>query len=151
MVSIERVTGRNLEAAVDLLARFFVEEGFPTGRPQIASNLGMMLEATACWAAIAVDDGRAVGVVTVTTMLYVEWGRLGEIGDLYVVPERRGRGLAKRLVAEAVEWCRREGCAAVSVVVTPDGDRRHHLSQFYQRLRFTSSGRTIMTRTIDRA
>jgi hypothetical protein len=25
-------------------------------------------------------------IVTVTTMLYVEWGRLGEIGDLYVLP-----------------------------------------------------------------
>src|SRR5260370_1190446 len=42
--------------------------------------------------ALAFVDDFAVGVVTVTTMLYVEWGRLGEIGDLYVVPPARKSG-----------------------------------------------------------
>jgi hypothetical protein len=36
------------------------------------------------------------GIVTVTTMLYVESGRLGEIGDLYVLPESRMKGLLMR-------------------------------------------------------
>ena len=44
------------------------------------------------WIALAWRDGTTVGVVTVTTMLYVEWGRLGEIGDLYVLP----KGAAQR-------------------------------------------------------
>jgi ribosomal protein S18 acetylase RimI-like enzyme len=28
-------------------------------------------------------------------MLYIEWGHLGEIGDLYVLPEARGNGIAQ--------------------------------------------------------
>jgi hypothetical protein len=28
-------------------------------------------------------DGQIVGAVTVTRVLYVEWSRLGEIGDVY--------------------------------------------------------------------
>jgi ribosomal protein S18 acetylase RimI-like enzyme len=47
-------------------------------------------------------DGKIAGVVTVTTMLYVEWGRLGEIGDLYVVPEFRMKGIARSLVEAGV-------------------------------------------------
>ena len=35
------------------------------------------------WVAVALNKGHFVGIVTVTSMLYIEWGRLGEIGDLY--------------------------------------------------------------------
>jgi GNAT superfamily N-acetyltransferase len=51
-----------------------------------------------------------VGIVTVTSMVYIEWGRLGEIGDLYVLPEARGNGIARRLVQAAIDWCRARGC-----------------------------------------
>ena len=44
---------------------------------------------------IAFADGAAQAVITVSTVLYIEWGRLGEIGDLYIVPEYRRRGLAR--------------------------------------------------------
>ena len=44
----------------------------------------------------------SAGIVTVTTMLYVEWGRLGEIGDLYVLPEFRMKGIARSLVEAAI-------------------------------------------------
>jgi len=43
-----------------------------------------------CLVAIAVRRDQSSGVRTATTMLYVEWGRLAEIGDLYVLPEQRG-------------------------------------------------------------
>jgi hypothetical protein len=40
------------------------------------------------WIALAWRVGKAVGIVAVTTMLYVEWGRLDEIGDLLCYPRR---------------------------------------------------------------
>jgi GNAT superfamily N-acetyltransferase len=75
-------------------------------------------------------------------VLYVEWGRLGEIGDLYVLPDYRRRGLAPRLVAAAKDWCRAMGCSAVSVTIAPADERRDRLSRFYARLGFRETGRT---------
>ena len=109
---IHAVTRELRAAAVDLLVRFFREEGFMTPPPRIAKNLDRMLSDSSCWCALAVADGEARAVITVSTVLYVEWGRLGEIGDLYVLPEYRRRGLAPRLVAAAKDWGRAQGCSA---------------------------------------
>lgn len=132
------------EAAIDLLARFFREEGFSTPRHRIGQNLEQMLVDDSCWTAVALDRARPIGILTVTTMLYVEWGRLAEIGDLYVVSEHRGQGLARRLVNAAVEWSRERGCNGVYVTVTSAGEARHQLSKFYAGLNFEPTGRTTM-------
>src|SRR5260370_11523034 len=118
-IKIRTVATATRGAAVELLARFFREEGFATPEAQIAKNLDQMLEDAFCWCALATERGTPLAVVTVSTTLYVEWGRLGEIGDLYVVPEHRRRGLARELVARANAWCLDHGCSAVSVTVTP--------------------------------
>ncbi len=130
------------DAAAALLVRFFHEEGFTTTPARIEENLDRMLSDSSCWCALAVVDGEARAVITVSTALYVEWGRLGEIGDLYVLPEHRRRGLAQRLIAHAKEWCRVRGCSAVAVTITPTDERRKQLGRFYARLGFTLTGRT---------
>jgi aminoglycoside 6'-N-acetyltransferase I len=145
---IRPVTADISESAVALLARFFAEEGFSTPRPQIARHLQEMLADGSCWAALASEDDAPVGVVTVTTMRYVEWGLLGEIGDLYVLPAKRGCGIGSMLVALALDWCRGKGCAAVSVTITPEGEARHDLSGFYGRLDFTATGLTIFSKRL---
>ena len=140
-ITIQPVAGELRQPAVELLARFFREEGFATPRQRIAENLDRMVADPFRWCALALADGEAQAVITVTTMLYVEWGRLGEIGDLYIVPEHRGRGLARLLVERAKDWCRTQGCSAVSVTITPAGEARHRLSEFYARLGFELTGR----------
>jgi GNAT superfamily N-acetyltransferase len=110
---IQVVTGERRDAAVGLLVRFFHEEGFATPPSRIAENLDRMLADPSCWCALAVEGGAAHAVVTVSTLLYVEWGRLGEIRDPYVLPEHRHRGLARHLVEHAKAWCRAQGCTAV--------------------------------------
>jgi GNAT superfamily N-acetyltransferase len=147
---IEPVTPDTVDIAVELLARFFAEEGFGTPPAGIARNLRDMLADESCWSALAVEAAAAVGVVTVTTMRYVEWGLLGEIGDIYVLPAWRRRGTAARMTGAALDWCCGKGCSAVSVTITPEGERRHTLSQFYARLGFESAGRTIMTKPLHR-
>ena len=131
--------------ATALLSRFFTEEGFSGTRETIAVNTRRLWADPHHWVALAWFDGIPVGVVTVTTMLYVEWGRLGEIGDLYVVPEARRGGVATALVDAAKAKCRELGCSAVSVTITPEGETRHGLTSFYRRLGFFGSGRTIVT------
>jgi aminoglycoside 6'-N-acetyltransferase I len=131
-------------AAVDLLVRFFAEEGFTTPRDRIARNLETMLGDGTCWTAVLIERDNVVGVITVSTMLYVEHGRLAEIGDLYVAPACRGRGLARALIDAAIDWSRRRGCSGVFVTVTPEGEASHRLSDFYKRLDFEPTGRTTM-------
>ena len=108
-----------------------------------------MLADPFCWCAVATDGEVAQAVIAVSTVLYVEWGRLGEIGDLYVLPEHRRNGLARRLVEHAKAWCRTQGCSAVSVTITPAGEWRHGLSQLYARLGFAQSGRMSASATLD--
>ena len=108
-----------------------------------------MLADPLCWSALASDGEAAQAVITVSTVLYVEWGRLGDIGDLYVLPEHRRKGLARRLVEHAKTWCRVQGCSAVSVTITAAGEQRHGLSQFYARLGFAQSGRISASAALD--
>jgi hypothetical protein len=77
------VDAHNTESAVSLLHRFFQEEGFSGDRSIITANLDQMRGDDNHWAALALNEGHFVGIVTVTSMIYIEWGRLGEIGDLY--------------------------------------------------------------------
>ena len=140
------VTVETSETAIELLARFFREEEFATPVSHIAENFDRMLADPFCWSALAVDGETAQAIIIVSTVLYVEWGRLGEIGDLYVLPEHRRKG---RLVEHAKAWCRTKGCSAVSVTITPAGERRHGLSQFYARLGFDQSGRISASATLD--
>jgi GNAT superfamily N-acetyltransferase len=140
--------GATMGAAAELLHGFFQESGFPGDRASISANLKRMLADPNHWAAAAYESGRMIGVVTVTTMLYVEWGRLGEVGDLYVVPEARKRGVARELVHSALAWCAGQGCSAVSVVVTEKGEKEDGLGLFYDRLGFVSTGRRIYSRVL---
>jgi GNAT superfamily N-acetyltransferase len=143
------VEAHNTEIAVSLLHRFFQEEGFSGDRSIIAVNLDRMRRDDNHWVAVALNKGHFVGIVTVTSILYIEWGRLGEIGDLYVLPEARGNGIARRLVKTAIDWCRARGCSAVEVITTPQGEAAHGLSNFYSRLGFATTGRTISLLRLD--
>jgi GNAT superfamily N-acetyltransferase len=144
-MEVQEATESEVDTAVALLVRFFAEEGFSGTPAAIAANTRRLWADPYHWIGLAWRNGTAVGVVTVTTMLYVEWGRLGEIGDLYVLPESRRSGVASALIGAAKAKCRDLGCSAVSVTVTPEGETRHSLTTFYRRLGFAFSGRTIVT------
>ena len=83
-----------------------------------------------------------------TTMFYVEGGRLGEIGDLYVLPTARGSGVAAALIAAATAKCGVLGCSEIFVVVTPEGQARHGLEGFYSKFGFAWDGRRLLSRRL---
>ena len=74
---IQIVTVKTRDTAIELLARFFREEEFATPLLRIAQNFDRMLADPYCWSALAVDGETTQAVITVSTVLYVEWGRLG--------------------------------------------------------------------------
>jgi len=148
---IAEIADSQVEAAGDLLYRFFSEEGFVADRELIRANLDALRKDADHWAAVCVMDGEIVGIVTVTTMLYVEWGRLGEIGDLYVLPESRMKGVARALVKAAIHWCRSHGCSTVAVTITREGETRYGLSRFYAKFGFAPTDRVSSVLRFDSA
>ncbi|MBM3517651.1 MAG: GNAT family N-acetyltransferase [Alphaproteobacteria bacterium] len=143
-IAVAAAGGADQAALTALLVQFFREKGFATPAAVMARNLAEMMADGSCWAALARADGAPIGAITVTTMLYVEWGRLGEIGDLYVLPPWRRRGVASRLIDAGMEWCWQRGCSADQVVVTEEGETRHGLSGFYRARGFTGTGRATL-------
>ncbi|MBV8244970.1 MAG: GNAT family N-acetyltransferase [Candidatus Eremiobacteraeota bacterium] len=57
---------------------------------------------------------------------------VGKIAGVYVVPEWRRRGLARRLTQECLEWLRAQGCATISLQASPQG------RPLYESLGFTT-------------
>jgi GNAT superfamily N-acetyltransferase len=149
-ISIRAVSMADLAVACALLQRFFTEEGFTTAPDKIAANLRAMIDDPFCWAAMAWEGDAPVGLTTISTNRGVEFGLQGEIGDLYVVPDARGRGIARALVEASLAWCRARGCASVQVVITPEGQSAHDLMGFYNHLEFAPTGRTLVLHEFQR-
>ncbi len=130
--------------ALELLQRFFSEEGFATPPDQIRANLRAMLGDPHHAVFLAYRDEQALGVATVMRALSIEYSHYAEIEDLYVLPEHRGQGVARALVAACLAWCRTQACSLVLLTLTPEGEAAHGLTWFYQRLGFHDTGRSIM-------
>jgi aminoglycoside 6'-N-acetyltransferase I len=136
----------SFEPALELVARFFREEGFDTPAEELHSNLLRLLSSPTCAVFLAWRDSKAVGIATVTTSAGLEYGLSAEMEDLYVLPSERCAGIARALIEEVITWCKAKGVSALLVTVTPEGDKKHNLHDFYQRLGFANHGRVILER-----
>jgi aminoglycoside 6'-N-acetyltransferase I len=143
-ISVEKIGSESFDAAFHLLQRFFVEEGFDTPAEEMRSSLAAMLASGSSAVFLAWRNGEALGVATVTTVVGIEYGRAAEMDDLYVLPQARGRGVAGALIEAVCGWCQEQGCTAVLVTVTPEGEAAHGLMDFYQRRGFVNTGRVIL-------
>lgn len=139
-------SGDDLSSAIYLLQRFFREEGFETPDETIAAHVRQMAGLAVCGMFVAEHEGAAIGVATVSLEFGIEYGWSAEMGDLYVVPEWRGRSVS-RMIVEAVEaFLRSRGAAGYQVTVTPLAARKQNLAQFYGTLGFSDEGRVILWR-----
>lgn len=135
--------GDDAGAAIQLLQRFFREEAFTTPNETIAAHVARMLSLEQCAVILAEQAGEAVGVATVSMEFGIEYGWSAEMGDLYVVPQHRGRGVSRALVGAAEGWLRAMGAAGYQVTVTPHGADAE-LRRFYLGLGFSAEGRELL-------
>jgi aminoglycoside 6'-N-acetyltransferase I len=149
LVRVEPVRPEGTVEAERLLTRFFLEEGFPLPPGGLAARVKQYLSLTHHALFLASESSTAVGVATVTSNFGLEYGWAAELEDLYVVPERRGRGVARLLVHAAAEWARGDGCTSLLVTVTSRGEDAHHLSAVYRRLGFSDRGRKLLELDLD--
>lgn len=146
---ITPVDESNAADAVELLLQFFIEGGFTGTRGQIAGNLNAMLADDDCWAALAVVDGAAVGVVTVSATRDIEYGRIAEFGDLYILPDYRGQGLAQQLMEAGQAWCKAIGCGAILLTIARADQEQEGLVRFYRKLGFEMTDRMVAECRLD--
>ncbi len=148
-MKVRRLTGGDiLDMAIQLLQRFFREEGFDTPDAVIAENTRQMVEIDTCAILLAEDAGESAGIATLSMEFGIEYGWSAEIGDLYVRPEWRGKGVSRHLLLGAEDILRRRGAKGYQVTVTPFAQEHHDLRQFYSKLGFASEGRVILWKAL---
>jgi GNAT superfamily N-acetyltransferase len=146
-VKVRRLTAQDdPDAATGLLQRFFREEGFTTPAATIADNLRSMLAIDRCAVLLAESHGEALGIATVSMEFGIEYGWSAELGDLYVLPEHRGKGISRALVAMAEDYLRSMGAVGYQVTVTPHGADAD-LKRFYLGIGFEDEGRALLYKT----
>ena len=140
--------GDDLKAATDLLIRFFREEQFDTPDEIIRRNTATLAGLDTCGLFVAEAEGETIGVVTVSLEFGVEFGWGAEMGDLYVLPDWRGKGVSRRLVQAIEAFLKERGASFYQVTVTPYARDAHDLGEFYEGLGFGSEGRLILAKAL---
>ncbi|MBK1866715.1 GNAT family N-acetyltransferase [Aestuariivirga sp. YIM B02566] len=138
----------DLSEATKLLIRFFREEQFDTPDEIIERNTATLAGLDTCGLFIAEADGRTIGVATVSLEFGVEFGWGAEMGDLYVLPDWRGKGVSRRLVQAIEDFLKDRGASFYQVTVTPYARDAHDLGKFYEGLGFGSEGRLILAKAL---
>jgi aminoglycoside 6'-N-acetyltransferase I len=149
-VNVARVAGGDVAEVGELLARFFSEEGFELPDEGLEARLARYVSLTHHAVFAARDGDRAVAAATVMATFGLEYGWVAELEDLYVVPDHRGTGVARALVEASARWAGDQGCAALLVTVTPQGQEAHDLMGFYRHLGFSDEGRRILELSLRR-
>ncbi len=134
--------------ALNLLQRFFQEEGFETPPETISRNLQIMLGLDVCAVIVAEYGDTVIGIATVSMDFGIEYGWSAEMGDLYVVPEWRGRGVSRILVGAVEDVLRSKGASGYQVTLTAHASEHHDLRSYYLSLGFESEGRNLLYRTL---
>lgn len=129
--SYRTADGSDLESLVPLINRAFKVEGpfFTTERIDLNETLEHLQKGTFL---IAESSGRMAGCN------YVELrGEVGYFGLLSVDPDHQGRGLGKKLIEQAEEFCRNAGCSVMQIRVL---NHRTELPPFYEKLGYNFVG-----------
>jgi GNAT superfamily N-acetyltransferase len=138
--------GDDLTGAIDLLLRFFSEEGFETPANVIKDHAMELAGIAKCGLFVGEEGGETVAVATVSLEFGIEYGWWAEMGDLYVVSEHRRKGLSLAMV-EAIEvFLKQQGASGYQVTVAPYGAEHHALAKFYKRLGFDDEGRVLLAK-----
>lgn len=142
---IRAATPDDAASLAPLYAAFFTEDAVPVP-PDLTANLAAMLADPDAMVAILGPSATPLGLVSASLTRGAEFGLSAEIEDLYVVPEARGQGHARRLLEHAISWCEGRGARVLSLVITPEAEADQGLSALYTRFGFRDSGRLLMIR-----
>jgi len=129
-MTVVLVLRRALDSDREALARLSTQLGYPMTPEEARERLVPIAEHPDHALLVAEADGRVAGWVQVSQSRVFETPLQAEVAGLVVDEAFRGRGIGKRLLAEAERWARERGCGALRVRSNVIRERAH---AFYRR------------------
>lgn len=102
-------------------------------------HVGELLESKQAYGMEYVEDGKVVGFILGTSMLF-HYGRTFEINDLVVDPAYQRRGIAKQLLERCLADMKARGIAGVHLITAGAGV----LPAFYEKYGFKKENEVIL-------
>jgi GNAT superfamily N-acetyltransferase len=139
-LSIALASGEDEEDLVRLLSAQFREHDIELDEPALRRAVrGPVLDRTRGAFLIARDGAEVLGFAYVAyTWTLEHGGKSAWLEELYVVPDRRGRGIGTHILRTALDLARGAGCAAVDLEV----DHEHaRAARLYEREGFRAHRR----------
>ncbi|MGW2638568.1 GNAT family N-acetyltransferase [Streptomyces sp. NPDC001348] len=137
-----------LEAVLSLAIAFYKEDNFSTPESDLRTNLSTLITSPVARVAVSQVSGKIAAFAITTTVFGLEGGLVAELEDLYVAPDARKQGLAERLIDDAAQWARTQGCRHIQVVIAPNGQDVTHLFAYYGKRGFCDDGRRVLGRSL---
>ena len=112
------------------LAALVEQLGYSADERFIRDQLAQLASRAGTTVFVADDDGAIFGLLcfSIIPLLHVSGG-LGRISALVVDSQYKGKGVGRRLVAEAEEFAWNNGCARIEIT---SGDHRPDAHAFYE-------------------
>jgi ribosomal protein S18 acetylase RimI-like enzyme len=145
-MSVEIVQMRSADESVFLALSqaFYRQEGFVFDAPRAARLVRQVLADPSIGVVfLARRGGVVVGYSIQTLSFSFEFGgRFVLLDELFVLPEAQGAGVGRRLIANAVDFCRKNGCGHLRLEVL---ERNARAIEVYRAAGFRQEARHLMT------
>jgi ribosomal protein S18 acetylase RimI-like enzyme len=136
------ITAADADIFLTLARDFHIEDGHALNAAGEASIREVAAGVALAPAFFLVEDGAIAGFFVLSLGYSPEHGGTdGFIDDIYIIPERRGRGLGRRALDLALEESRKCGIRVLLLEVEAHNDRAYHL---YTSMGFTDTKRRLM-------
>ena len=124
------------------LAALMGELGYPTTGEFIQEKFAQLSSTSGTKIVVADYDGKVIGLLSfsILPLLHLEGG-LGRITALVVASQFKGRGIGKRLVAEAEAFAWNNRCARVEIT---SGEQRAEAHAFYEAIGYKQDSRRFV-------
>lgn len=139
MLTIRRAGPSDVPELARLLTQLFAQEAEFTPNPELQARglAAIVADARLGTILIAERDGRACAMVnTLYTISTALGGRVGIVEDVVVDGNARGGGIGSKIMAQAIETARDDGCLRLTLLTDRDNRNAH---RFYERFGFTRS------------
>lgn len=146
-IQIRRATTSDTETLLPMIRELFRDESIAWDLARTRAALVKLLDdGDLGRVLVATHEERACGYAIVTWGYDLEYaGRDCFLTEIYVVPEQRGRGVGRGLLAAIERTAREAGAGAVHLQVRPDNPRAHDL---YRRVGFEPSPRIFLSKKL---